>query len=136
LDIQLSTWAAPVSELIEQSDPKYRKQKTNPWTRGTELKPVAALVSFSGYVADEINANFPNQGLAIECFSSKTTPTLGDFHYVPKIKPINMPEDLLDAMIWECAGRTLLVMNQAQRAAIAFEQAKRYFTNKYGILGE
>lgn len=137
LNIRLSTWSTSVSELIEEQDPKYRKQKTIKWTRGTELKPAAALVSFSDYEAGEINASFQNNGLAIECFSSRTvTPTLSSLNYVPKTAPIDMPEDLVDAMVWECAGRTLLIMNQAQRAGIAFEQVKRYFSNKYGVLGE
>lgn len=136
LNIKLSTWSAPVSELIPEEDPKYREQKTIKWTRGTELKPKAALVSFTDYLPVEINATYPNVGLAIECFSSKTVPTLSALHYVPKVAPTSMPEDLVDAMIWECAGRTLLIMNQAQRAAIAFEQVKRYFMNKYGVIGE
>jgi hypothetical protein len=93
-------------------------------------------VSFSNYVAGEINATFPNIGLAIECFSSKSLPTLSALHYVPKVAPTAMPEDLVDAMVWECAGRTLLIMNQPQRAGIAFEQVKRYFSNKYGVIGE
>ena len=136
INIRLSTWALPVSELIPEEDPKYREQKSIKWTRGTELKPKAALVSFSDYVAGEINAGFPNLGLAVECFSSKTLPTLSAFHYVPKVTPTSMPEDLVDAMVWECAGRTLLIMKQAERAAIAFQQVQRYFSNKYGLIGE
>lgn len=136
INIRLSTWSLPVSELIPEEDPKYREQKSIKWTRGTELKPKAALVSFSDYVADEISATYPNIGLAIECFSSKTPPTLSAFHYVPKVEPTAMPEDLIDAMVWECAGRTLLIMNQPQRAATAFAQVQRYFANKYGVIGE
>jgi hypothetical protein len=136
INIKLSTWALPVSELIPEEDPKYREQKAIKWTRGTELKPKAALVSFSDYVAGEINATYPNLGLAVECFSSKTLPTLSAFHYVPKVTPTSMPEDLVDAMVWECAGRTLLIMKQAERAAIAFQQVQRYFSNKYGLIGE
>lgn len=136
LNIKLSTWSTPVSELIPEEDPKYRNQKNQRWTRGTELKPKAALVSFSDYDAGEVDSNYQNVGLAIECFSSKTTPTLTALHYVPKIAPTAMPEDLVDAMVWECAGRTLLIMNQAERAAIAFQQVQRYFANKYGVIGE
>lgn len=136
VNIKLSTWSAPVSELIPEEDPKYRNQKTLKWSRGTELKPKAALVSFSDYISSEVSADFPNIGLAIECFSSKTTPTLTALHYVPKVTPIAMPEDLVDAMVWECAGRTLLIMNQATRAGIAFQQVQRYFANKYGVIGE
>ena len=137
LNIKLSTWAVSVSELIEEQDPKYRKQKTIKWTRGTELKPAAALVSFSDYLTAEVSDSNRNNGLAIECFASRTVvPTLSALNYVPKTDPIDMPEDLVDAMVWECAGRTLLIMNQAQRAGIAFEQVKRYFSNKYGVLGE
>ena len=136
LNIKLSTWSTPVSELIREEDPKYRNQKTLKWTRGTELKPKAALVSFSDYEGGEINANFPNQGLAIECFSSKTLPTLTAFHYVPKVAPTDMPEDLVDAMVWECARRTLVVMKQPERAAIAQQMVQSYFQNKYGVIGE
>lgn len=136
LNIKLSTWAAPVSELIPEEDPKYRQQKTIKWTRGTELKPKAALVSFSDYIAGELNANFPNIGLAVECFSSTTVPTLTALHYVPKVAPENMPEDIVDAMVWECARRTLVVMKQPERAAIAQQMVQSYFMNKYGVIGE
>jgi len=136
LSIKLSTWNVSVSELIPEEDPKYRNQKNQIWTRGTEIKPKAALVSFSDYIAGEIDVNFNNLGLAIECFSSKTPPTLDFLHYVPKVAPVDMPEDLVDAMVWECAGRTLLIMNQADRAGIAFAQVRRYFANKYGVIGE
>lgn len=136
LNIKLSTWALPVSELISEENPRYREQKTIKWIRGTELKPKAALISFTDYIPQEINVAYPNLGLAIECFSSKTYPALSSFYYVPKVEPTAMPEDLVDAMIWECAGRTLLIMNQAQRAALAFAQVQRFFTNKYGLIGE
>jgi hypothetical protein len=136
LNVRLSTWATPVSELIPEEDPKYRQQKTIKWTRGTELKPKAALVSFSDYEAGEIDPNFNNLGTAIECFSSVEVPTLSALHYVPKIAPENMPEDLVDAMVWECARRTLVVMKQPERAAIAQQMVQTYFMNKYGVIGE
>lgn len=136
INIKLSTWTTPVSELIPEEDPKYRNQKNQPWTRGTEIKPKAALVAFSDYLESEISLSDRNVGLAIECFSSSTAPTLTSLHYVPKTAPENMPEDLVDAMVWECAGRTLLIMNQKERAAIAFAQVQRYFANKYGVIGE
>jgi hypothetical protein len=136
LDIRLSTWKVTVSQLIREEDPEYRLQKTIKWTRGTELKPKAAIISFSDYEAGEINATYPNINKAIECFTSKTAPTLSHFHYVPMVAPDQMPNDLVDAMVWECAGRTLLVMNQPERAAMAFAQVPKYFANKYGLTGE
>lgn len=136
INIKLSTWAVPVSELIPEQHPKYRQQKTIKWTRGTELKPKAALVAFSDYLEVEKHPSFKNIGFAIECFSSVSIPTLSYLHYVPKIKPEDMPDDLVDPMVWECAGRTLVIMNQPERAAIAMQQVQRFFTNKYGMMGE
>jgi hypothetical protein len=135
LSIRLSTWKANVTELIPEESPEYLAQQNIKWTRGTELKPKAALISFSDYLETEKNEAFKNIGLAIECFSSRTAPTIAQFNYVPKVSPEQMPDDLVDAMVWECAGRTLLIMKQPERAAIAFAQVQKFFANKYGVIG-
>jgi hypothetical protein len=135
LSIRLSTWKATVTELIPEESEEYLSQQNIKWTRGTELKPKAALISFTDYISAEINSGFKNIGLAIECFSSKTTPTITQFNYVPKVEPTAMPDDLVDAMVWECAGRTLLIMKQPDGAAIAFAQVQKFFANKYGVIG-
>lgn len=136
LDIQLQNWLVPVSIAMKQSDPKYIREKSIPDLGGTEIKPKAAIVSFSEYITEEINANFPNVGSAIECFSNKVAPTTFTLHYVPKINPINIPDDLRDAMLWECAGRTLEILNKPDRAKNAYAQVERYFSKKYGLQGE
>jgi hypothetical protein len=136
IDIQLENWLVPVSGLMKQTDPKYIREKSIPMLRGTEIKPKAALVSFSDYIGEEIVAGFQNVGLAVECFSNKVEPTTFTLHYVPKTAPTAIPEDLIDAMLWECAGRTFVLMNKKDRAEQAFNQVNRYFSNKYGLYGE
>lgn len=136
LTIELSDWEVPSTELLEEGDPKYRMQKNNSIKRGTAKKPQAALIGFTDYVAGEIDANFSNKGTAIECFSSKSVPTISRFHYVPKTAAIDMPDDLIDAVCWEAASRTLYMMQQPEKAGVARQQVLIYFQNKYGIIGE
>ena len=136
ISIQLSTWKMPVMELLKQEDPKYRKQKNNYEHRGTETKPIAALIGFTDYVEDEISADWPNRNIAIECFSSKTTPTLTALHYVPKTKAVDLPEDLIDPMLWMCAARTLRIMRQYDAAVAAKGVVEEYFGYKFGFYSE
>lgn len=136
VEFQLSTWKTPVLELLRQEDPKYRHQKNNPWTQGSEMKPVAALIGFTSYLPTEVAVGFSNNGFALECFTSKTLPTINVFHYVPKTAAEDMPDDLIQPMVWECAGRTLQIMKRPTEAAAAFQQVMRYFENKFGLYGE
>ncbi len=138
VNIRLNSWSKPVTELIpEENDAEYSAQKNISWTRGTELKPKAALISFADYTDEEISATIPNVGLAIECFTSKATPTtIGQFYYVPRLAPDKLPEDLVDPVVWQCAGRVMTILNQTDRAGTAFAMSQRYFTNKYGLKGE
>lgn len=136
IGIELSTWKLPVVELLKQEDPKYRKQKNNWDHRGTETKPVAALIGFTDYVNDEISADWPNRKIAIECFSSKTTPTITALHYVPKLDAIEMPDDLIDPMLWMCAARALRIMRQTEASNTAKGVVEEYFGYKFGFLSE
>ena len=136
ISIELSTWRMPVMELLKQEDPKYRIQKNNRDHRGTELKPKAALIGFTDYATEEISSAWPNRKIAIECFSSKTTPTLTALHYVPKTKAINMPDDLIDPMLWMCAARALRIMRQNQAAEVAKAVVEEYFGYKFGFYSE
>jgi hypothetical protein len=135
VDIRLSTWKATVSELIPQEDPRYIEQQNIKWTRGTELKPVGAMVSFTEYISAEIVSGIENTGLAIECFTSKTLPTIQAFRYVPQVAPTLMPDDLVDAMVYQCAGRVLLIMQQPEKAQLAFSRVASYYSNKFGVTG-
>lgn len=136
ISIELSNWSMPVMELLKQEDPKYRIQKNNRDHRGTALKPKAALVGFTDYLPSEINASYPNRNVAIECFSSKTAPTLTAFHYIPKTSAINLPEDLIDPMLWMCAARALRIMRQFPAAEAAKGVVEEYFGYKFGFYSE
>lgn len=136
IKIQLSTWMLPVTELMKEEDPKHRMQKNNKTHRGTQLKPVAALIGFTDYIADEISADWPNKKLAIECFSSKTVPTITALHYVPKKLAIELPDDLIDPMLWMCAARTLRIMRQYDAANVAKSVVEEYFGYKFGFYSE
>lgn len=134
--ILLSGWDVPVTELIEEGDPKYRIQKNNSIRRGTAKKPYAALVSFADYEAGEIAEGFYNKGSAIECFSNKTIPAIEAFYYIPEIKAINVPPSLIDAVCWDAASQTLAMMGQQDKADKALMISERYFGNMYGLVGE
>ncbi|HAS58509.1 MAG: hypothetical protein CL554_08090 [Algoriphagus sp.] len=134
--IQLTDWKTPVTELIEEGDPKYRIQKNNRVRRGTPTKPYAALISFADYEANEQAAGWYNKGAAIECFSNPTQPTLTAFYYIPQLKAVDIPPSLIDAVIWDAASQTLDMMAQYDKAKVALENSERYFRNLYGLQGE
>jgi len=137
VNIRLSTWSKPVTELIpEENEAEYTAQKTIKWTRGTQLKPKAALISFADYTEAEISESIPNNGLAIECFTSKTLPTIGQFYYVPRIEPNQLPDDLVDPVVYQCAARVMLIVNQKDRAETAFAMVQKFYSNRYGLKGE
>lgn len=136
ISIELSSWIMPVMELIKQEDPKYRIQKNNRDHRGTQTKPKGALIGFTDYAENEISTDWPNRNVAIECFSSKEVPTLTALHYIPKTKAINLPDDLIDPMLWMCAARTLRIMRQFPAAEAAKGVVEEYFGYKFGFISE
>lgn len=138
VSILLSNFETPVTELIDERDPKYRIQKNNRFRRGSNLKPHGALIGFTDYEANEQNASFFNKGMAIECFadSLESSPTITKFHYIPETKAINMPPNLIDAVCWDAASQTLEMMGQPEKANRALAISERYFGNKYGLVGE
>ncbi len=136
ISLKLDSWRSPVMELLRQEDPKYRKQKNNFFYRGTAHKPVAALIGFTDYLPAEVSASFPNNKLALECFTTKAAPTIETFHYVPRTLAEDMPDDMIDALCWECASRVLLIMKRPTESQAAKAQVGIYFDNKYGMYGE
>lgn len=133
--IKLNTWRQPVTYLIDQYSTAYQTQKNNKFTRGTENKPIAALIGFMEYLVSEISPLNPNNNQAIECFTSRETPTLEYLHYIPVVLPENFPQDLVDVMVWESAARCLIKMKQQGAEALRNEVAM-FFANKLGTISQ
>jgi hypothetical protein len=128
VSMKLSDWKRPVESLLSQDDPNYKLQ-FNEFQRGTIYKPVGVLVPFSTYndsekytdTANSVAAVNINQ--AIEFFTtSKTKATLESLTYIPRLLAEEMPDDLLDAMVWYCAGRILQIMKLDASPAYAMAE--------------
>jgi hypothetical protein len=79
-----------------------------------------------------------NSGTAIECYrAASVNDTLTKFHYIPRLNAEEMPDDLIDPMIWHCAGRVLESMGRMQESTAAMQKADALLGNlKVGIKGE
>lgn len=79
-----------------------------------------------------------NSGTAIQCFrAASTSDTLTKFHYVPRLTAEEMPEDLIDPLIWHCAGRVLEYMGRMEESTAAIQKADALLGNlKLGLQGE
>ena len=70
-----------------------------------------------------------NCGQAIEFFrATDANDTIELFHYIPKLLPEQMPDELLDMVIYYCAGRVL-------EAAEMFGEAERAFGRAAELMG-
>lgn len=111
--LQLSDWHRPVDKLITQHDPEYLKQR-NKFVRGTIYKPVGVLVAYT-----ESDSN-----QAIEYYSTQVKkPVIKEFSYIPETKAENMPNMLIDSVIWMTASRALSILRYSIESAFANEQA-------------
>lgn len=71
ISLQMSDWTRPIQTLVNEDSAEYRKQR-NRYLRGTNTKPIGALVRIAGRPAIELYS----------CTSN--TATLTHFEYVPE----------------------------------------------------
>ena len=79
-----------------------------------------------------------NSGTAIECFrAGSVNDTLEKFHYIPRLKVEEIPDDIIDPVIWHCAGRVLEFMGRMEESSAAMAKADALLGNlKMGLKGE
>lgn len=114
LSLQLAAWKRPVYELTDPRTDLYRLQ-FNSRSASDTYNPVVVLTP---------NSTGATGKQALQAFPGGDSPTIASFEYVGTTAPENMPDELLDAMLWETAGRAL----QAQKedgAGAAYELAQQ-----------
>jgi hypothetical protein len=142
VSLQMNDWNRPLTKLISQDDELYKRQ-FNTYQRGSTSKPVGALVDYTGeYSTDEktpVAGQGPNAvqvNQAIEFFTSPEG-VIKTFTYVPRLKAEQMPVDLIDAMVWYAASRTLFILKRFEEAQVADANGVKLLAEiKFGIDGE
>lgn len=79
-----------------------------------------------------------NSGTAIEVFrAGSVNDTITKFHYIPRMTVEEIPDDIIDPVIWHCAGRVLEFMGRMEESSAAMAKADALLGNlKLGIKGE
>lgn len=128
LRLEIEGWQTSADDLLMVGTAAYRLQ-ANQYARADAAHPIAVLVP-----------NFDSPiGQAIEAYpaSSETDP-VAHFAYVSaNDAPEDMPEALIDAMVWEATGRVLQNMRAFDAATAAFSAAQAAVSEiRIGIKGE
>ena len=87
-------------------------------------------------LSDDVATHLPLA--AVEFFSANAAAdTIEHFHYIPRLRAEEMPNELTDALVWHCSGRVLLYMGRTEEANKAFESAAVLLgTMKVGLVNE
>lgn len=110
VSLKMSDWEQPVTELALQGDELARMQ-SNKHLRGSVSKPVGVL----GKTED---------GYTISYYSSSTH-IVEEFLYIKRDTAQSISEtQLIDAMVWICAGKTLGVLGEPALSNLCYENAK------------
>lgn len=110
VSLKMSDWQQPVTELAIAGD-EVAKRQANRFLRGGKAKPVGVL-------------NKTNAGYQIDYYSSSTH-DVEEFLYIKRDTAENIADSqLVDAMVWICAGKTLGVLGEANLANLCYENAK------------
>lgn len=110
-DISVAT--GDIVVLSKQSDPS---------ENGTYK--VGANAAQTLKLSNDITTQLPKQ--AIEIFRAKSkSDTLEKFHYIPKVKPEQFPDTLLDALIDIASARVLRFMGKVQESSIAMDSGMK-----------
>lgn len=126
------------SYAISTGDILVLRGQTNYADNGTyKAAASGAPTKLSDEVSDT-SGNYPMPNKAIEIFrAGSTNDTIESFIYIPKLVAEEMPEELEDPMIWQCAGNVLESMGDSNLAKIAWDQVKIVLdTQKEGLIGE
>lgn len=116
VSVKMDSWEQAVNEFLSDASPRYREQKYTR-RRGTVEKPLVFIIPYD----NTGNADITN--MALEVFPNDAT--LSSLVYVGVKDPEDMPDEFMDALCWEAAGRVLLIMELGEKAKMAFESAKR-----------
>lgn len=128
--LQLADWLVPVDELIPVGTSLYRLQ-ANQYAAADLAHPMAVLVPNFTSLSKQALEAYPGKN-TIGSVSSVTL-----FAYVGETAPETMPDDLMDAMLWDATGRVLQNTKQHEGAAKAFEAAERALVNlRFSLTGE
>ena len=129
LSLKLSGWKRPVYELTDPRTNLYRLQ-FNTRAASDSYNPVAVITPNSA----PSGMNSGKQ--AIQAFPKDDPPTVEQFEYIGTTAPEVIPDELVDAMLWETTGRAL----QAQKgegAGAAYELAQQSINNlRVGLRNE
>jgi hypothetical protein len=110
VSLKMSDWQQPVTELAIAGD-EVAKRQANRFLRGGKAKPVGVLSK-------------TNAGYQINYYSSSTH-DVEEFLYIKRDTAENIADSqLVDAMVWVCAGKTLGVLGEANLANLCYENAK------------
>lgn len=111
VSFRMNEWQQPVTSFAVQGDEIAQKQ-ANKHIRGGVAKPVAVLSKgTNGYVATY--------------YSVQSSHTLKEFLYIKKDTAQNIADtQLIDAMVWICAAKTLGVLNEPTLSNLCYENAK------------
>jgi hypothetical protein len=125
LRVSLPEWDHPVDEFVPLDSSRYRLQN-NPFTSADEAHPIASLAPyFEGGVSQ-----------AVECYPPDAGPTVDSFAYVPETAPEDMPEELVDSLVWEAAGRVLQATRQEGAEAASQRAMQAIDGLRTGMMGE
>jgi len=119
LSLQLDTWKRPVFELTDPRTNLYRLQ-FNSRAASDTYNPIVVLTP---------NSTGANGKQALQAFPAPSGAlSITSFEYVGTTAPENMPEELLDAMLWETTGRALQAQKE-EGAGPAYELAQQAINN-------
>lgn len=111
VSFRMEEWLRPVTELAIQGDDIALRQ-SNKYLRGGIAKPVSVLCK-------------TDKGYKLEYYSVKESHSVKEFQYIKKDTAENITdEQLINAMCWICAAKTLGVLGYANLSTLCFENAK------------
>lgn len=114
VSFKMTEWSRPIDTLLMPSD-EMAKRQANIHTRAGISKPVGVLKKLSdGYAIDYYSVT-----------SEENTHSLEEFLYIKRDKAENIADtQLVDAMCWLCAAKTLGVLGENTLANQCAENAK------------
>ena len=119
VSLKMADWKREITDPITTSDKRYKLQQ-NKYTRGGVAKPVAV---FSFRTIESA------QTRVVEYYSIKTSHNVDWLYYIQETEAENIPDNLMDALTWYCAGLVLQVTERVDLDKVAFEQAVMCYQN-------
>lgn len=120
--LQMSDWSRPIQTLVNEDSAEYRKQR-NRYLRGTNTKPIGALVHQNGIPVAELYS----------CATNMATMMFGQYIPEPKLqayngdKYVSICEPLRDPCLNQITANVLRGIGRAQEAALYDRMAVQPF---------